>query len=114
MSWLEEKWKWILGVLALIGAMIITFLSSRKRTQALPVSTEAEAEKLKVEKASGEEAKAAEISKTWKITAIKQEHAEVIQKLDESQKKRYEELQEDPEALTNWLMDVGSNVRGRQ
>lgn len=110
--WLKKNWKWLL-----LPVGIVLFLVGRvsKKTRKIEVVSPelvgAGEEKGKLLVELSDEITIVEKEKVEKLQKIEKEHAETVKKLTEDQKKEADSLREDPDALQEYLLQVGKDVR---
>ncbi len=109
-EWLKVNWKWLI-----LPIGVITWLVGRASAKKVVVVSPELSEHMKVKQEAHEEAarKQLEASKKHEaeLSAIEHHYESEQRKLTESEKKKIEEIKDDPEALNRFLKDVG---RGRR
>jgi hypothetical protein len=110
-AWLKANWKWLLFPIALL-VFLAGWLFKKKVEVIAPGSTAANVAAQKARELAEKQAKEAEAAKAKRIEELKKEHDAVIQKLTDEQKKKVDELVDDPEELNKFLLDVGKQIRG--
>lgn len=111
-AWLKKYWKWLLfpvgillGILSMLGRKRIFNVVSPELVEAEKVREEAEEDKRqRIEELEQE--------RSERLEEIERVHADTVSKLTDEQKKRVEELREDPDELNDFLLEVGKDIRG--
>lgn len=110
MIWLRAQWKWLLAGLAIFLAFVGGILASRRKETILlpPVDKEQK----EIEKETEIKRIELEVKKSAEVVRLKDEYAQTIEKLNKEQKQRFEELKEQPDELSGWLLELGKKNRG--
>lgn len=107
-EWLKKNWKWVLFP---VGILLAILGFRRKPDVLAPSLVEADGV-LEREDTKADIVKAQALAdRDKKITEVTQKHDAVISKLTEEQRKEADSLQEDPEKLNAFLLDVGRDQR---
>jgi hypothetical protein len=111
--WLKANWRWLL-----FPAGLLVFLAgwlTRSRSTPVVVSPAlqeaAQAAARAGEEADRQAAGAARV-RDERVRQIEVEHAEALKKLTDAERAQVRELQDDPEKLNQFLVDVGRQTRG--
>lgn len=111
--WLKKYWAWVL----LFPIMLCVYLLGRGHGEVKVINDdhESDAAKKKIADvetraaAEKEQAKSELLKKSAKVIG---EHQEAVNNLTEEQEGKVDELLEDPDALNEYLLEVGRRVRG--
>jgi len=112
-TWLKKYWKWLLFPVGIVLYVLGRLAGSRKRPTEVVAPALSEAVKTQQEatsKANSEKA-AAKKAMEAEVAQIEAEHADTVAKLTRAQRDEAEKLKEDPEALNQYLLDVGKSLR---
>lgn len=112
-GWLKENWKAVLLGVATLGIGLVIGRAARRKQQVInpelvgaeKTQREAQAEKERKEREAREE-------RDRRIGEVYEEHADKVRALTEEQARRAEELRDDPDALNDYLLSVGKELRG--
>jgi len=115
--WARIKPYLLLGLVALAGllAFVLTFgrsLASLFAKKQLPPDQPSEKQK-KIEQDAAEKERELYDETEKKVVEIQDAHDGAVKDVVEAQEERYQELKDDPEALNDWLLKVGKDVRGK-
>ena len=108
--WLKANWKWLLfpvGLLLFLAGWVFrpkTVVVDSVLHDAALAEDKAKAE---ADKKNAEALAAKEVA----VQKIQEDHAATIQKLTDEQKSKVTELRDDPEALAQYLLNVGNQIR---
>ncbi len=110
--WLKKYWMWLLFPIGLL-LYLLGRLSSRNPSDVVaPEVVGAEEERRRArEEADRKEFEAAR-DRERKLDEIREEHADVVKELTDTQRAMAKDLEEDPEKLNEFLLSVGRQVRG--
>lgn len=111
-AWLKKYWMWILFPIGLLSLGLRFLLGGKKMPSVLApeqvgASQVAEEERQKAE----EKVRIAEADRKHRIELIEKAHQDTIEKMTEEQRAEASALQEDPEKLTDYLLNVGKEMR---
>lgn len=112
-AWLKAHWMWVLFPFGL-AFTIFEVMSKFKRSPDVVVPELVGAAK----KAADEEAIAeqkmreAETKRSKSLSEIEAKHLDVIQKMNEEQYKKVEELRGEPDKLNEYLLEVSKEMHG--
>jgi hypothetical protein len=112
-EWFKKNWMWVI----LFPVALAAYLFGRDHGEVtvLTDDTESDAAKKRIEDIDKQvaEERAEETVKLWKRTrAVIEEHRETVDNLTEEQDKEVDELLKDPDALNEYLLEVGRKARG--
>ena len=110
-TWLKANWKWLLfpvGILLFLAGWLLrpktVVVDSALHNAALAEDkAKAEADKKNAEALAVKDAA---------VQKIEAEHQATIKQLTDEQKSKVTELRDDPDALNQYLLDVGNQIRG--
>ena len=108
-AWLKKNWKWILLPVGII-LLVIRFLK-KPPTVVSPELTEAEEVARKAKEQAERNIRDARITKDETITGLKRKRITDVKALNDEQRKKVKELEDDPEALNAFLLEVGEDMR---
>ena len=111
-SWIKKYWKWLLFPIGVLAFFIGRATAKRNFTVVNPELHEADKKAREAQKEADREAGEAKTEKDEKVSELKKEHAETLEKLTDEQKERVEELEDEPDALNEFLLGVGKDIRG--
>ncbi len=109
--WLKKYWMWLLLPVGVVVFLVGRFTSRKPPDVVAPELLGAADKKLEEDEKAEREREEAKTKLVERVAEVKREHQEVIEKLDDKQKGRVEELLEDPEELNSFLLEVGKEVR---
>lgn len=110
--WLKKYWMWVVFPIGIVIFFLGRWTKPKDPTVIAPELLGAADKKLEEDekaKRAEEEAKA-ELEK--KRDQILEEHHKLIESLSEEQQDKVDDLLGDPEALNDYLKDVGRSIRG--
>ena len=110
-TWLKANWKWLLFPVGILLFIVGRFTARKLPVVVAPEMVGAAEEKLKAEEDAKSKALEAEAAKQRRLAEIEKEHAEALKKLTDNQRSLVKALQDDPEKLNDFLIDVGKSVR---
>jgi len=114
-GWLKKNWMWIL-----LPVGVLLFLSGRlsKKTQVIEVVNPElqghEEKKRGIDQKADAELKRLQEERAKKLAAVEAEHSAVLEALREEQKKKADDLRDDPDQLARYLLEVGKDIRGER
>lgn len=107
-EWLKKNWHWVLFP---VGILLVVLGYRRKAPVVAPALVGAdEVQEREDTKADAVKAQAL-ADRDKKIAEVTQQHSAVIAQLTDTQRKEADSLQEDPEKLNAFLLDVGRDMR---
>lgn len=101
-DWIKARWKWVLAGLAILISILYEIFKSKP-----VVLPPVDIEQKKVEQETDQKEQQAAQVMDAQVVKLEQEHATVIQQLNDDQKKKYDELKANPDELSSWLIEVG-------
>lgn len=104
-EWFKARWQWVAGAAALLVALLVGFFSRRRS----PVSTDTE--RRDAEDKAREQERQAEQERDKKVEDAKTEHDHTVAELEKQQHEKVEELRDKPEETTDYLLEVGKQMR---
>jgi hypothetical protein len=110
--WFNKYWMWLLPP---IGALLylIGRASTRKPPDVVaPELLEAEKKRREVQEEADRKAFEAERDRQVQLDKVRERHDKLIKDLTDEQREKAKELEEDPDKLNEFLLDVGRTVRG--
>jgi len=111
-AWTKRNWQWIILP---VGILIFLFGRSSKPTRKIEVVAsnlhKADAKKEDIRKELEEKLGELDEEKAEKIEEVVKEHQKTIEGLTDDQKDEADDLLGDPDALNDYLLDVGRSVR---
>lgn len=112
-GWLKKYWKYLLFPVGIVLG-ILGVLAKRKDLGDIvaPKEVETEEERDEANAEATRLSEQAKIVRDAKVEFLKREHAETIEELTDKQKAQVDELEEDPDALNEFLLGVGKEIRG--
>jgi len=114
-EWLKKYWKWILFPIGILGMVITYFIGrSSKKTKVEVISpVEKEADDMVKKEQAEADKKAAEAKKERdeKVAQLEKEHAETIKEFNDELRDKYEEIKDDPDKVSEFLLNVGKSMR---
>ncbi len=109
MTWWQKWWKWVVGIFVLIGIFLAGFFS--RRPKILSPSQDMEEEKKKIEEEAKGAEEAVEKEKVDHLEEINKAHESKLQDFSETQKENTKKLEENPDEINGWLLEVGRKER---
>jgi hypothetical protein len=111
--WFKKYWMWVL----LFPLALVIYLTGRSHGEVVVVNDDHESDAAKKKIADVETRAAAEREKAKsellrKSAKVIEEHQEAVNDLTEEQEGKVDELLEDPDALNEYLLEVGRRARG--
>lgn len=107
LDFVKKWWRWLIAG----AAVVLAFALGRLKKPTVVVPEPSEKQKSTEEKTKQEEAKldqkAAE--ETQKVL---DQHKATVDALTDEQRKKVEEIKDDPQAVNQYLLDVGKTIRG--
>ena len=111
-GWIKKYWKWLLPPLGVL-IWILGRLTASKTVQVVaPELVGAEEVKEKANQQAKVDLGKAAAQKDAQVKVLEEKHSEAIASLTEGQKKQYEDIKNDPDAVNSFLTDVGKSIRG--
>lgn len=110
-SWLKKYWMWLLFP---IGALLFLLgkLSVKKPSDVVvPEIVDAEKERRRAQEDADQKALEAAKLRAIKVDEIRAEHAKVVDELTDTQRAMAKRLEDDPDKLNDFLLDVGVQLR---
>lgn len=111
-SWLKKYWMWLLFP---VGALLFILgkLSVKKPPDVVaPELVDAEKARRRAQEDADQKAFEAAKLRAIKVDEIRAEHSKVINELTDTQRAMAKGLEDDPDKLNDFLLDVGSQIRG--
>jgi hypothetical protein len=105
--WLAARWHWVLGGLGAIAALVL--VASRRRTQP-EVPSQGELRR-DVDASAEKELESARVKAEDEKKEIRIEYVDELEEAARKRDEKYEEVKDDPEALQDWLLDLGRSQR---
>ena len=111
--WFKKYWMWVI----LFPIALVAYLLGRDHGEVKVINDdhESDAAKKKIEDIEAlveEEKEEAKVELLEKSKKVIEEHKETLAELTEEQNDQVDELLEDPDALNDYLLDVGKRARG--
>lgn len=109
--WLKKYWKWLIFPIGIL-VFVLGRLTSRKLPAVIAPELLGAAEvKEKADRQAVVELRKLDDERQTKVKEIEERHSEVISKLTDDQKKKYEAIKADPNEVNNFLLDIGKDIR---
>ncbi len=110
-GWLKKYWMWLLFPVGVL-LFVLGKLSVRKPSAVVaPEVFGAAEERRRAQEEADRKVEVAEEERERKLEEIRSRHSGLIKELTHEQEQKAEELISDPDALNDYLMDVGTQVR---
>jgi hypothetical protein len=106
-AWLQRWWKWLALTVALVGAFLAGLLLRRKPT----IIVSDDGTKKKAEDETKAQDDAAQKKHDQDVKAAEETHDQGVMGELEAEKKKAEELKDDPEGTNAYLKKIGEDVR---
>lgn len=112
-AWLKRYWKYLLFPVGILLG-VLAMLNRRKNLGNIvpPLEVDTEPEREEANREAEEKARKAQVDKERRIEELKKEHAGTLRELTGQQRVRVDELKDDPDALNDYLLEVGRGIRG--
>ena len=105
---IKKWWRWILIGVAMCAGFF--FGLSLKKPKPLPPASGKK--QIDAEQKTAVEEKRLEDEAKQKVEEELRLHEAVVETLTVEQKKKYEEIKDDPQAVNSFLVDIGKQIRG--
>jgi flagellar motility protein MotE (MotC chaperone) len=110
--WFRKNWKAVLLGVTTLGLGLLLGRAFKKRPEVVAPELVEHAEVSdKADKKAEEEIVVAQLERDTRLKEIDEEHADTIKNLTDEQKEKASELENDPDELNEFLLDVGKDVR---
>lgn len=111
-SWLKKYWMWLLFPIGILIFILGKISVCKSPDVVAPELVGAEEERRKAQEGADRQVFIATKEREKKLDEIRKEHEQVIKDLTDEQRGQVKELEEDPDKLNDFLLDVGRQIRG--
>lgn len=110
-GWLKKNWKSVLLGVGTLGIGLLVGRTLKKPPKVVnPELVDHEEARKKAEEDALRKMVDAELERDKRLAELEREHEETIKKLTDEQRAEAYELEEDPEALNDYLLRVGGTI----
>ena len=111
-KWFKKYWMWLLFPVGVLVFIVGRLTAKGPPTIIAPEVVGAEEERRRAREEADRKAFEAERDRQIKLDKVRERHDELIKDLTDEQQEKVKELEEDPDKLNEFLLDVGRAVRG--